>query len=100
MRLLCGLLITACAWASLADDVQALVARKQLALAVQLVHAAQAKQGANPELAASISWLARGALAERQFAEADGYATEARTMSLRVLGIRNIDSDPWLPTAI
>ncbi|HEY7391821.1 MAG TPA: TlpA disulfide reductase family protein [Bryobacteraceae bacterium] len=89
-----------CAWASVANDAQALIAAHQLPLAAQEVRAAQAKQGANPEIAAALSWLARGALQERQLAQADSYATEARTMALRVLGVRNLDADPWLPTAL
>jgi thiol-disulfide isomerase/thioredoxin len=89
-----------CAWASVADDAQALIATHQLPLALQEVRAAQAKQGATAELAAAVSWLARGELQEKQLAQADSYATEARTMALRVLGIRNLDSDPWLPTAL
>jgi thiol-disulfide isomerase/thioredoxin len=88
------------AWATLATEVQALVAQRQLGLAEQEVRAVQAKQGVSAEVAAALSWLARGALEEKQFGRADAYATEARTMALRVLGIRNIDADPWLPTAV
>jgi thiol-disulfide isomerase/thioredoxin len=89
-----------CAWASVADDAQVLITAHQLPLAVQEVRAAQAKQGATAELAVALSWLARGALQEKQLAQADSYATEARSMALQVLGIRNLDSDPWLPTAL
>src|SRR5579883_2011434 len=88
------------ALASVADDAQALVTARQLPLAVREVRAAQAKLGATAEIAAALSWLARGELQEKQLAQADTYATEARTMALRVLGIRNLDSDPWLPTAL
>jgi thiol-disulfide isomerase/thioredoxin len=97
-----GVLILAAypALAALPDDVQALVAHRQLSLAAQQVKAVQAKQGASAELAAALSWLARGALQERQLAQADAYATDARNMTLRLLGVRNIDSDPWLPTAL
>jgi thiol-disulfide isomerase/thioredoxin len=86
--------------AALPDEVQALVAHHQLAIAAQRVRAIQAKQGPSAEIAAALSWLARGALSEGQLAQADAYATEARAMALQVLGIRNIDADPWLPTAI
>jgi thiol-disulfide isomerase/thioredoxin len=86
--------------ASVANDAQALVAAHQLPLALREVRATQAKQGSNAEIAAAISWLARGALEEKQITQADAYAMEARTMALRALGIRNVDSDPWLPTAL
>ena len=94
------LLIGGAARASLVTDVQALVAARQLPLAVNEVRAIQARNGGSAELAAAISWLARGALGESQVAQADAYASEARAMALRILGMRNLDSDPWLPTAL
>ena len=104
MRLLCSLgllLLTGGeAGASLVSDVQALVAARQLSLAVNEVRAVQVKSGGSAELAAAISWLARGAFGERQVGQADAYASEARNMALRLLGVRNLDSDPWLPTAL
>ena len=94
------LLIGALAEASLVNDVQALVTARQLPLAISEVRAIQARSAANSELAAAISWLARGALNDRQFSQADAYASESRAMALRLLGVRNLDSDPWLPTAL
>lgn len=94
------LLIGGLAEASLVNDVQALVTARQLPLAISEVRAIQARSAANSELAAAISWLARGALNDRQFAQADAYASESRAMALRLLGVRNLDSDPWLPTAL
>jgi len=64
------------------------------------VRAAQSKLGATAEVAAAVSWLARGAFDLRQIDKADAYATEARTMGMRALGMRRIDTDPWLPTAV
>jgi thiol-disulfide isomerase/thioredoxin len=90
----------ASAWGAFPDVVQALVASGQVTLAEQEVRAIQAKQGGSAELAAAISWLARGELQERHLPQADSYATESRTMAMRVLGVRNIDADPWLPTAV
>ena len=95
------LLIGGVAEAALVNDVQALVAARQLPLAVNEVRTIQARsQGGSTEVAAAISWLARGALGESQVAQADAYASEARAMGLRLLGVRNLDADPWLPTAI
>jgi thiol-disulfide isomerase/thioredoxin len=94
------LLMGGAAGASLVTDVEALVAARQMPLAVNEVRAVQAKSGGSAELAAAISWLARGAFGERQVGQADAYASEARTMALRLLGVRKLDSDPWLPTAL
>src|SRR5690242_3758598 len=87
-------------WASFADDVQALVVHGDLATADRAVQAVRAKGAAGPEVAAAISWLARGAFSARQLDRADAYAAETRKMALASLGMRRIDSDPWLPTAV
>jgi thiol-disulfide isomerase/thioredoxin len=90
----------ASAWAALVDEVHALVIQRDLPAAERLVRAAQSGQGSMAEFAAALSWLARGALDARQFDKAESYASQARTLGLRVLGIRRLDSDPWLPTAV
>jgi thiol-disulfide isomerase/thioredoxin len=97
-----AVLVAGGAWAqaALPDVVQALVTQHQLPMAVAQVRAIQAKQGGTADVAAALSWLARGSLEERQFAQADSYATEARTMALRLLGVRNIDANPQLATAV
>ncbi|PWU11576.1 MAG: hypothetical protein C5B51_02330 [Terriglobia bacterium] len=103
MLLRAGILIALASsqvWASLEDDVHALVAHGDLPPAEKMVRAAQARQGGTAEIAAALSWLARGSLAARQTGKADAYAEEARAMAMRVLGMRRVDADPWLPTAI
>jgi len=93
-------LAPACLWASFADDVHALVAHGELTTADRLVRAAQSQAGPNSEVAAAMSWLARGALAAKQLDRADAYASETRKLSQSLLGMRRIDADPWLPTAV
>jgi len=88
------------AWAALVDDVQTLLSRQDLSGAERLVRTAQQKTGRSPEVAAALSWLARGALEARQLDRADAYATEANKMAVPLVGIRRIDNDPWLPTAV
>lgn len=90
----------ACVWGQLADGVRVLVEQNDLATAERAVRAARAKGGATPEVAAAISWLGRGALAARQLDRAEAYATEARNLALPMLGVRRIDADPWLATAV
>jgi thiol-disulfide isomerase/thioredoxin len=94
------LLASALAWASLMNDVQSLVANRNLPAAERMVRGAQAMQGSTSEIAASLSWLARGALNARQIPQAESYAAESRKMAMSLLGPRRIDSDPWLPTAV
>ena len=104
MRLLAAVLLGTLApfacWASFADDVQALVVHGDLATADRAVQTVRAKGAAGPEVAAAISWLARGALSARQLDRAEAYASESRKMALASLGMRRLDSDPWLPTAV
>lgn len=90
----------ACVWASFPEDVHALVAHGDMATADRAVQMARGKVGNNPEVAAALSWLARGALAAKQLDRADAYALETQKMALPLLGMRRIDADPWLPTAV
>jgi len=94
------LLAAAASWAGLVDQVNGLVVTGNLSTAERLVRAAQAQLGGTPEVAAALSWVARGALSAREFAKADAYATESRTTALKALGIRRLDSDPYLPIAV
>jgi thiol-disulfide isomerase/thioredoxin len=85
---------------SLVNDVRALIAHHDLAAAEQAVRAAQMRGASASEVAASVSWLARGALDARQFDRADQFASEARKLSVDLLRTRPLDADPWLPTAL
>ncbi len=87
-------------WGALEDEVHGLVVQGNLPAAEQVLRSAQPRLGATAEFAAALSWVARGAVSARQFDKADSYATQARTLAMRVLGMRRVDTDPFLPTAI
>jgi thiol-disulfide isomerase/thioredoxin len=87
-------------FASVVNDVRALVAAHDFAAADREVRAYQTRQGATPELATALSWLARGSLDAKQFDRADSYATEARGLADRLLETRKLDADSWLPIAL
>jgi thiol-disulfide isomerase/thioredoxin len=87
-------------YASLVNDVRTLVARHDLAAAERAAGAYQSQSGATPELAAALSWMARGALADKQLDRADRYAAETRKLAVELLRTRKLDADPWLPTAL
>src|ERR1017187_8979860 len=86
-------------FASVVNDVRALVAAHDFAAADHAVRAYQARQGATPELATALSWLARGSLDARQFDRADSYAAETRGLAGQLLETRKLDADSWLPVA-
>src|SRR5262249_12727070 len=87
-------------FASLVNDVREQIARHDLAAAEQSVRAYQSQKGATPELAAAVSWMARGALDAKDWKQAERFSTEARDLSLALLKTRRLDADPWLPTAL
>src|ERR1039458_1556569 len=87
-------------FASVVNDVRSLIAAHDFAAADREVRAYQASQGATPELAAALSWLARGSLDARQFDRADSYAAESRGLADQLLKTRKLDADSWLPTAL
>jgi thiol-disulfide isomerase/thioredoxin len=87
-------------FASLVNDVRGLVARNDFGAAVRLARNYQSQAGATPELAAALSWLARGSLDSRQYDEAEKYASETRKLALDLLRTRKLETDPWLSTAL
>jgi thiol-disulfide isomerase/thioredoxin len=87
-------------FASLINDVRDSIANHNMAGAEQQVRAYQAHTGATPELAAAISWLARGALQAKSYDRADAWAAESRKISDALLRVRKLDADNYLPTAV
>jgi thiol-disulfide isomerase/thioredoxin len=86
--------------ASLVNDIRTLIARHDLVAAQNLARAYQTQLGATPDLAAGISWIARGALESGQLDLADSYATAARNMTLGLVHNGKLDENPWLPLAL
>jgi len=85
---------------SLVNNVRALIGLHNLAGAEREARAYQSRFGATPELAAALSWLARGALEARNLDQADAYAAEARKLALQSPRSRKLDDDPWLAQAL
>ena len=85
---------------SLVNDIRTLIARHDLAAAETMARSYQSQVGATPDLAAGLSWIARGALDSGQVDLADSYATAARNMTLNLVRNGRIDDNPWLPLAL
>ncbi len=85
---------------SLVNVVLGLIDRHDFAGAERAVRAYRAQAGATPELAAALSWLARGALDANRYDQAESYAAETRKLALELLRTRKLDGDPWLPMAL
>ena len=93
-------MVPALFFVSLVNDVRGLIAQHDFAAAERAARTYQAQAGATSELAAALSWLARGALDARRFDEAERYAAETRTLALDLLRTHKLDGDRWLPTAL
>jgi thiol-disulfide isomerase/thioredoxin len=87
-------------FASLVNDVRDLMARHDLAAADRQIRMYQQRSGSTPELAAAVSWIARGELEARNLDQADKYAAETRKLSDGLMGVRRLDAEPWLPMAL
>jgi thiol-disulfide isomerase/thioredoxin len=86
---------------SLINSVRTLIAAHDLPGAERLTRAWQSRNPPSPELAASLSWLARAALIDaKKPDQADAFAAEAGKMASRFLIGQKLDDDPWLPTAV
>jgi thiol-disulfide isomerase/thioredoxin len=97
---LCFLALSADAQqASLVNGVRTLIAAHDFAAAERMARAYQTRNGPTPELAASLSWLARGAFDAKNLDQADALAQETSKMTSRFLMGQKLDDDPWLPTA-
>jgi thiol-disulfide isomerase/thioredoxin len=87
-------------YAALVDDVRTLIEQRNIAAAEQQLRAYRAKSGVTAELAAAVSWMARGELAAGSLDKADAYAAETRKLSDALLHTRKLDAEPMLPLAL
>jgi thiol-disulfide isomerase/thioredoxin len=85
---------------TLVGQVRAALNEKDFARAEAMVAAERREKGDTPEALAALSWLARGAQADRRAADAEKLAIEAQSLAVKALGKRSPDDDANLATAI
>src|SRR5262245_19167020 len=78
------------------DAVRAAIAAGGLASGEQMLGEYRAANGVTPQGLEALSWLARGALAEKQYDKASRYAEEARTTAAARLRGETGDDDSTL----
>jgi thiol-disulfide isomerase/thioredoxin len=102
MGLVMGLLVPVAArqGSDLVTDVRAAAASHDYARGDALVAAHRARSGVTPEMLVAVSWLGRGALADKRFDAADRYAHQAYDLAQVQLARRPLDQEPQLPVAI
>jgi len=85
---------------SLVREVRAAIAQKDFARAETRVRDYRKQRGVTAEMVEALSWMGRGALAEKHLDQAEAYAQETHKLSLEQLKGRKLDDDKHLPLAL
>ena len=88
------------AFAGLVEDVRESLARRDFSSAQSALAAYKAKSGVNGEYLEAFSWMARAALADKQYPEAEKYARQTQAQAAPLLKSRSVDSDEHLAAAV
>lgn len=99
-KLIPALLITTAACANVIVDVRIAIGRNDLPLGDAMLQQYRAANGVTPEVIEALSWLARGALDNKQLDKAEAYAKETEQLSKAELKKRPLDAEPHLPIAL
>ncbi len=81
-------------------DVRAAIAKGDFSQGEQILKTFRAQNGTTPEAIEALSWLGRGALAQKLWNMADAYAKDARSLVLEALKTRELDAEKHLPLAL
>jgi len=88
------------AQAGIVDDVRGSLAQGSFAAAESQLSSYRSQQGVTAEYLEAYSWLARTALAEKQYPQAEAYAKQTKASVVEQLKTRTLDADEHLPTAL
>ena len=86
--------------ADIVADVRSAVAQNNLSRATAYLRSYRARSGVTPEMLAALSWMARGALGQRNYDRAETYAGETYQLSMEQLKKRSLDQEPYLSIAL
>jgi thiol-disulfide isomerase/thioredoxin len=82
------------------EQVETAAQMRDYATADKLVHGLEAAGGVTPTSILALSWIARGALANRDYDRAEAYAQQTRNAVMPLLKHRPLDAEPDLPLAL
>jgi cytochrome c biogenesis protein CcmG/thiol:disulfide interchange protein DsbE len=85
---------------NIVSEVRGLIAKDDFAAAEKTLVAYFGESGTTPEGLEALSWLGRGALARKNYAEANRFATQTYGLALEALKTRPMDAEPRVPIAI
>ena len=103
MTFFMGLLVfalSATAFAGIIDDVRMQLANDNFAAAESELNSYKSQRGVTPEYLEALSWMARSALSKQQYAQAENYAQQTKTLAIQQLKSRKMDAEPHLPLAL
>jgi thiol-disulfide isomerase/thioredoxin len=98
--LLVAAALTASAWAGIVDDVRVDLSQNNFSAAESALNSYRSRQGVDGEYVEAYSWMARGALAEKNYAQAAAYAKETKALAAEQLKKRSLDAEPHLPLGL
>ena len=85
---------------NIVGEIRGLIAKDDFAAAEKVLVAYFGEVGTTPEGLEALSWLGRGALAKKNYDEANRFATQTYGLALEALKTRPMDAEPRLPIAI
>jgi thiol-disulfide isomerase/thioredoxin len=88
------------AWADVVQDVRMALAQNNFSAAESELNSYRSQRGVTAEYLEAYSWMARGALDQRQYDQAAAYAKQTRDLAVEQLKQRPLDAEPHLPIAL
>ncbi len=85
---------------ALVREVRAAIAKRDFSAGERLIGVYRQTKGVTAEMLEAQSWLARGALAEKDLDRAESYAVKTHEEALEMLKSRRLDDDNVLPIAL
>jgi len=98
--LLVSVALTASAWAGIVDNVRIALEQHNFSAAESALNSYRAQQGVTAEYLEAYSWMARAALDQHEYPQAEEYARQTKILVLEKLKQRSLDADSHLPTAL
>jgi thiol-disulfide isomerase/thioredoxin len=94
------LVLTACCWAGIVEDVRVTLAQNNFSAAEAELTSYRSQHGVTPEYIEAYSWMGRTALDAHEYDQAAGYAKQTKVLVMEQLKQRPVDADPHLPLAL
>jgi thiol-disulfide isomerase/thioredoxin len=99
-KLLILIILASPAWAGVVEDVRGALAQHSFTAADLYLKSYVAKNGVTAEYVEAYSWMARSALSNGDYGQANDYAKQTKALALEQLKQRPLDSEPHLPIGL